>query len=244
MSQMEITAGTAKVDLTLEVDDRPEGLIGRFEYNADVFEEDTIERLFSHWQTLLEGVTADPGQPIAALPLLTPKERQQLLVDWSTTQAPAAGSRIPGSLVNMEVPMLPLNSNGNPHTLPARAEQQRGNFVAPRTPTEEQLAAIWAELLGLKQVGITDNFFALGGHPLLAEFVLARVQERFQVELPLSILFEEPTIAGLALKIVQSQANQVDNAILARLLAELEVISEIDEDNLLVNKHRIEKDEV
>ncbi|HLW00770.1 MAG TPA: condensation domain-containing protein [Ktedonobacterales bacterium] len=244
MSQMEVTAGTAKVDLTLEIDDRPEGLIGRFEYNTDVFEAAAIDRLFSHWQTLLEGVTANPNQPITTLPLLTSTERQQLLVDWNTTPASYPHSLIPTSFVNGEAPTLPLNGNGDPPALPARTNQQREDVVAPRTPTEEQLAAIWAELLGLKQVNITDSFFDLGGNPLLAEFVLARVQECFRVDLPLSALLEEPTIASLALKIVQSQAHQVDSAILAQLLAELEVTPETPEDDLPISKQQIEKDEV
>ena len=127
----------------------------------------------------------------------------------------------------MKLDRLPLNPNGkiDRHALPPPDEsniQRDADFVAPRTPTEEHLAAIWAELLGLKQVGVTENFFALGGNSLLAVRVLWRVQEAFHIELPLSALFEAPTIAEIALKLVQSQANKVDDALLAQLLAELE----------------------
>lgn len=122
---------------------------------------------------------------------------------------------------------LPLTPSGkvDRRALPAPDEssmQRDEDFVAPRTSTEEQLAAIWADLLGLQRVGVTENFFALGGHSLLALRVLLRVQERFQVELPLATIFETPTIAGLALKIVQNQARRVDDATVALLLAELE----------------------
>ena len=71
-------------------------------------------------------------------------------------------------------------------------------FVAPGSPIEKRLAGIWAEVLGLEQVGIHDSFFALGGHSLLATQVVARVRAIFQIELPLRQLFEAPTIASMA----------------------------------------------
>src|SRR6185503_12123823 len=71
-------------------------------------------------------------------------------------------------------------------------------FAAAGTPTEEVLAGLWAELLGVEQVGIHDNFFDLGGHSLLATQVISRVRELFQVEIALRQLFETPTVADLA----------------------------------------------
>lgn len=85
--QMEVETGTSRFDLTLELEDRPEGLLSRFEYRTELFDEATIARMAGHWQTLLEGVVADPAQRIAVLPLLTEKERHQLLVDWNATHA-------------------------------------------------------------------------------------------------------------------------------------------------------------
>lgn len=72
------------------------------------------------------------------------------------------------------------------------------DFVAPRTPVEEVLVGIWSEVLGIEGVGIYDNFFNLGGHSLLGAQVLSRVNETFQVELPLQSLFSARTVAGLA----------------------------------------------
>ncbi len=71
-------------------------------------------------------------------------------------------------------------------------------FVAPRNRTEEQVAAIWAEILGLEQIGTQDDLFELGGHSLIAGQILARVRDVFQVELPLSSVFEHPVIADFA----------------------------------------------
>ncbi len=81
-------ADTSVVDLSLLLEDRPEGLTGLFEYSTDLFEEATIQRFASHWQTLLEGIVAGPDLPITSLPLLNERERQQLLVDWNRTQTP------------------------------------------------------------------------------------------------------------------------------------------------------------
>ncbi len=84
-SQLDIDTETAKFDLALELQERPEGLVGRFEYSTDLFNADTIERMVGHFQTLLEGIVANPEQKIAQLPLLTEFERQQL-AGWNNTE--------------------------------------------------------------------------------------------------------------------------------------------------------------
>jgi len=86
---------------------------------------------------------------------------------------------------------LPLGSR---HERPALANE----YIAPRDAEEEKLATMWSELLGIEPVGAEDNFFDLGGHSLLATRVLARVQDVFQVRLPMRAIFEAPTVAGLA----------------------------------------------
>ena len=77
---------TAKFDLTLTVHETEQGLTGSIEYNTDLFEETTIQRQLSHFQTLLEGMVTQPETHIAALPLLSKGERQRLLVDWNSTK--------------------------------------------------------------------------------------------------------------------------------------------------------------
>src|SRR6185369_4302589 len=108
---------------------------------------------------------------------------------------------IPGVFMWLE--QLPLTANGkvDRSALPApdgsRPELEK-EYAAPSTAVEEVLAGIWSEVLGVEQVGIHDNFFELGGHSLLATQVVSRVREAFRVELPLSELFEKPSIEELA----------------------------------------------
>ena len=77
--------------------------------------------------------------------------------------------------------------------------------MAPRTSVEERIAAIWSDVLGGIRVGIHDNFFNLGGHSLTATQVVSRLRAMFQIELPLHVLFEKPTIAQLSHAIEQTQ---------------------------------------
>jgi amino acid adenylation domain-containing protein len=81
----EVWTETAKLDLTLMVSENAQGLTATLEYNSDLYERATAARLLGHWKVLLEAVVADPGQRIGLLPLLTPPERRQLLVDWNNT---------------------------------------------------------------------------------------------------------------------------------------------------------------
>jgi acyl carrier protein len=99
-------------------------------------------------------------------------------------------------------------------------------YVAPHTPIEEKLAAIWIEVLGADRVGIHDNFFALGGHSLLATQVIARIRGAFDYDLPLRRLFETPTIAGIAEAICENHAATTEDDELQALLAELETLSD------------------
>jgi amino acid adenylation domain-containing protein len=101
---------------------------------------------------------------------------------------------------------LPLTATGkiDRRALPAPDHDRpelATKYVAPSTPTQELVARAWADVLKLESVGIHDNFFELGGHSLLAIRVNSRLREAFGIELPLSMLFEQPTIAGLAERI-------------------------------------------
>jgi acyl carrier protein len=106
------------------------------------------------------------------------------------------------------------------------AEEPKPEFLAPRTPIEERLAAIWGEVLGVKRLGVNDNFFALGGHSLLAAQVISRTRNTFSVDLQLRRIFETPTVAGLATAIYEMQTADTEDDELAAMLAELSQLSE------------------
>ncbi|WP_437779127.1 non-ribosomal peptide synthetase [Sorangium sp. So ce1097] len=95
---------------------------------------------------------------------------------------------------------LPLTANGkvDRKALPSPAARRRREHVAPRTPVEEALAAIWADVLGRPQVGVEDDFFELGGHSLMAIPLMHRIQQALGGSLSLMAIFEAPTVAGLA----------------------------------------------
>ena len=94
-------------------------------------------------------------------------------------------------------------------------------YVEPRTELERDLAAMYRRALGIDPVGADDHFFDLGGDSLLATQLLSALNERFRVQLPLRDLFEAATPARLAVAIVQKQAEQIDDDLLAQVLAEL-----------------------
>ena len=126
-------------------------------------------------------------------------------------------SRLPEHMVPLDYlivdafPLLPsgkidrktLTSNTSARPIGDRA------YVAPRTPTQERLAAIWCNLLKIERVGITDNFFELGGHSLMVMQVVARIRKELEVEIPIRILFEDPTIIGLAKEVEEAAAKGI-----------------------------------
>ncbi|WP_237747838.1 non-ribosomal peptide synthetase [Planktothrix mougeotii] len=125
---------------------------------------------------------------------------------------------VPSAFVILE--SLPLTSNGkvDRRALPAPDFQSEEQYVAPRNPIEEILAAIWVKVLKVEQVGIHDNFFELGGHSLLATQLISRIRKAFKVEMPLRELFVAPTVAALAqvIKRVSEQEQRTELPILPR----------------------------
>src|SRR5437763_8544452 len=95
-----------------------------------------------------------------------------------------------------------------------------GPFVAPRTPIEELLGTIWAQVLGVDRVSLHDNFFKLGGHSLRGARLISRVRDAFNVELSLQNLFEAPTVAALARVIEQQQIEQAAEEDIAEWMEE------------------------
>jgi amino acid adenylation domain-containing protein len=134
---------------------------------------------------------------------------------------------------------LPLNSHGkldlNSLPQPSEADAELNlRYVAPRNQVEDLLAGVWQEVLDMEQVGVEHNFFNdLGGHSLLAVQAMSRIREVLQLEIPLRMLFELPTIAMLSARLMASPEWRFQIEQVSRLYRELENLSEGEIDSLL-----------
>jgi amino acid adenylation domain-containing protein len=149
---------------------------------------------------------------------------------------------VPGRYLMME--QLPRNANGKvERRLLPQWERGGGGLLGtevrrmrPRTEVEARMARVWEEVLGVQEVGVEANFFELGGHSLLATRLMWRVGEEFGVEMSLRSLFESPSIAGLAVTVLQHQAEFLDETEIEELLIELEEITDDTAQTLLTTQ--------
>lgn len=138
---------------------------------------------------------------------------------------------------------LPLTSNGkvDRHALPepATGRPEIGTaFVAPSSAIEQRIQQIWSEVLSVYPVGIDDNFLDLGGHSVAAMRLVSRVCKEFQLEIPLRMLFEAPTVAQMADVIDRHQTQRASAATLLRMLSEVETMSEEEAQKQLAGETR------
>ncbi len=119
--EVEFEARSAKFDLTLSIQETAQGLKGTWEYMTDLFSAATIERMTRHFQTILEAIVADPDQRIADLPLLSARERQQVLVEWNATASVDPADRL-------IVDMFEAQAAQTPHATAVVFEDQRVSY--------------------------------------------------------------------------------------------------------------------
>jgi aspartate racemase len=136
---------------------------------------------------------------------------------------------VPGAFVLLD--KFPLTENGKVDlsALPLPGELSREPeeiYLAPRNAVERTIVGIWSQLLGVQRIGVNDNFFNLGGHSIFAIQLLSRLNQAFNLDLQIRVIYDQPSLAALAGAIVQIQAEQADSSELNRLLAELEKISD------------------
>jgi non-ribosomal peptide synthetase component F len=165
-------------------------------------------------------------------------EDQRLVAYWTAQgpDLPGAGElrghlslRLPEYMVPsafVALSEMPLTKNGkvNRRALPAPDRSRNGaggELAAPRNPIEQALSEIWAQVLGVERIGVTDHFFELGGHSLLATQVVSRVRDAFGVSLLLRQVFASPVLADLAVVVMRSIAEAAADEDLELVLAEL-----------------------
>lgn len=143
---------------------------------------------------------------------------------------------VPGVFVLLD--KLPLTHNGklDLKALPlpgATRHEPEQTYVAPRNPTEETIAGLWSQVLGVERVGAHDNFFDLGGHSIFAIQLLSRLNKAFHLDLPLRLIYDKPQLSEQAATIGQ---NQTESSELIELLAELEDTSDDEARAMLVGE--------
>jgi acyl carrier protein len=189
-----------------------------------------------------------------------PSTRAKVLVAYVVPKAgPSPTSRVLRGFLRERLPdymvpaafvllqKLPLTPTGkvDRRALPApdMSRPELGvSYVAPRTPVEQVLTQIWADVLCREQIGIHDNFFDLGGHSLLATRVSAQVRDTLQVELPLRSLFDAPTVAELATLVLQTAENWARVERTAQLLLWLTQLSDDDMETLVLQEKLLSRE--
>lgn len=208
--------------------------LGRTDYQVKIrgfrVELSEVEMVLSQYPALKESVVLvreDIPNEKRLVAYIVPEEQQSPTVSelHGFLKVILPDYMLPSAFVILDtLPLLP-NGKVNRQALPVPDRSRpvlEETLVLPRNSVEERLAEIWTEILELDQVGIHDDFFELGGYSLLATQVVSQISGTFQVELPLRSLFETPTIAELAIKIMQSEAGQINDEMLAQILAELD----------------------
>jgi thioesterase domain-containing protein/acyl carrier protein len=228
---------TAERFVTHPFSDRPGARLYRTGDRVRHRADGTIEFLGrSDDQVKIRGFRVEPGEVEAAL-LRHPDVREaavvarrgpdgnQRLIAYTVAAGPAVSTSdlraylaeslpdymIPAAFLSLdELPRTPegkLDRRALPEPSGDRPELEQG-YVAPESPLEERLAAIYADLLGLERVGRDDDFFELGGHSLLAVRLFSVIDRKLGVKLPLAVLFEGGSVAELAAAIEREQETE------------------------------------
>jgi thioesterase domain-containing protein/aryl carrier-like protein len=210
----DVDPGVSKFDLTLEVYETVEGAICRLEYNTDLFDHSTMTRLLTHFQTVLEGMLADPEQRIGDLPLTAACETRPMGYRSAgllharghdgASETPAllsSPSRHKAQTLACQTACVAAPTSGD------RAGQN-DTFVAPTLLVQQQLIAIWEDLLDVRPIGIGDDFFNLGGTSLRAVRVVERIEQVWGKKIALATLFAGPTIEQLAQALLEARDDE------------------------------------
>ncbi|MCP4659111.1 MAG: amino acid adenylation domain-containing protein, partial [bacterium] len=209
-------------DLVRALPDGELAFLGRLDHQVKVrgfrIELGEVEAVLRRCPAVLEGVVLVREEPENGerrlVAYLVPRDESQAPVPGDLRAALAETlpeHMVPAAFVAL--PALPLTANGKVDrralarlTVPGESGfAAAGEYVAPRTPTEEVMAGIWSRLLGRGRIGLRDHFFELGGHSLLATRLISRVRDLFGVEPALRAVFQTPTLAALSERVERAR---------------------------------------
>lgn len=160
---------------------------------VDTFQHTNIFQLYATRPHTSGTETATDGPARSYKPLISVDEVRGFLAERMPDYM------VPATYVFLEALPLTLNGKVDVQALPTPTTARLNlSSPPPRTPLERTLVDIWSDVLGIEEIGAHDDFFQLGGHSLLGTQVLSRIRQTFGVEMTLHVLFEWPTIAGLA----------------------------------------------
>ncbi len=198
---------TAKMDLSLFIAEDAEGWTARIEYNTDLLDRDRVERMLGHWRVLLEGLAANPGQPVSQIPLLTEKESNHILLEWNQTERAYPRDRSVHQLFEEQVVANPdavaiianeqrltyseLNAKANKVAAHlSRAGVGRASVVAVAIERSPQMIVALLGILkaGAVYWGVEENLPSGRLHSLIADanprIILTSKTSRLSLDLP------------------------------------------------------------
>jgi acyl transferase domain-containing protein/acyl carrier protein len=215
---------------------RTDGLLSAADYAlrffVDAFARDSAGNGHQHWTSVTWDIPPSNGngqRPMRAIERLLHLGSTQVIV---SDEPLAEGWNKLEALMNASV----AKTESEPITLYPRPTL-RVAYVAPRTPTEQSIAQIWSELLGVEQIGAHDSFLALGGDSLLAVRLISRLRDVFNQDIPLRLIFEASTVAELA-KAVEPRGAETEDSELAQIMSMLEQLSEEDAEQELLKRQQ------
>ncbi len=179
----------------------------------------------------LDGQTGE--KRLVAYVVMRPIEQEPVVFDEAAVTAELRryiGAQLPDYMVPsifIRLDVMPVTIGGkiDRRALPVPGAERLNlaeSYVAPRNELEEQLVEIWEELLDVHPIGVTHNFFELGGHSLLATQLFSRIRAAFQADFPLAVLFESPTVEGLANAVMDCLIAGADEETLAAAMDEMD----------------------
>jgi amino acid adenylation domain-containing protein len=236
-------------DLARYLPDGNIGFVGRIDFQINVsgirIEPGEIESVLADHPAVQHAVVAaredDHGEKqLVAYLTCNPENIPTVSHLRNFLQSKIPEHMIPAAFVVLN--SMPLTSSGkiDRKILPAPRTNRPnlGNpFVQARTPIEETLLGIWSKVLGIDEVGIQDNFFELGGNSLKGTRVVSHIRDALFLDLPVRLVFENPTIAELALAVVQRKAEQAEHADIEQMLLELEMLTDKEAQELFYRKN-------